>query len=162
MSWVDIGSLTFRPDDENTIVGSFRLGEDHDTLWVKVTSETPPTPWPWSYGILGFVTDAGYELGTVKAYSDQLGQVFRLGVGLPPVERSGSLTFQPRSFNLAWVRQNNPWTLTFQAQSGLGTAPPSLPGFGARATLGVLADLASAGVSYAISNGTATIRLSPP
>lgn len=161
MSWVDIGSLTFRPDDSTTDVGSFLLGEDHDTLWVKVTSETPPTPWPWSYGILGFRTDEGYELGSVKAYSEQLGQVFRLGVGLPPVERSGRITFEPRSFNLAWVRQNNPWTLSFQAQSGLSSAPPALPGFGARATLGVLSDLARLGVSYAISGNYATIRLSP-
>ena len=156
-----IGELTFRPDDADRIVGSFDLEEDHDTIWVRVTSETPPTPWPWSYGILGWKSSEGYELGSVKAYSEQVGQVFRLGVGLPPVERSGVITFEPRSFNFAWIKQGNPWTLRFEAQSGNSSNPPADPAFGTRATLGVLGDLANAGVSYAIGNGFASVRLSP-
>ena len=159
-SWQRVGELTFTPDDMNTVVGSFSLADsDHDTVWVRVTSLTPPTPWPWSYGILGWKTTAGYELGSVKAYSEQLGEVFRLGVGLPPSVRDAQLTFEPRSYNLAWVKRGNPWTLVFDAQSGTSANPPAFPDFGTRATLGVLADIADIGVSYAISGGFATVKL---
>ena len=161
VGWKLIGTHTFHPDDVDRVVGAFDIGEDHDTIWVRVTSETAPTPWPWSYGILGWKTAQGHELGSVKAYSEQVGQVFRLGVGLPPESSQGVLTFEPRSYNFAWIKQGNPWTLKFEAQSGVSSAPPVGGGFGTRATLGVLADLASARVSYAVSNGTATIRLSP-
>jgi hypothetical protein len=71
---------------------------------------------------LGLKTTFGYELGTIKAFAEEDGNVERLGVGLPPVERSGSLTFEPRSFNLAWIRNGNPWTLTFEAQSGVAVS----------------------------------------
>ena len=161
VGWQRIGQLTFHPDDADRVVGDFEIGEDHDTIWVRVTSLTAPTPWPWSYGILGWKTAQGYELGSVKAYSEQVGQVFRLGVGLPPMERTGQLTFEPRSYNFAWIKQGNPWTLEFEAQSGNYSNPPAFPDFGTRATLGVLGDLAGAGVSYAIKNGMATILLSP-
>ena len=157
--WQPLDSLTVTPDDDVCVVGSFSIGPDDDTIWIRMESESPPTPWPWSYGILGWKTDQGYELGTVKAYSDQSGQVFRLGVGLQPVERTGVITFQPRSFNLKWVREGNPWTLSFKAQAGSGS-DGTAPLFGTRATLGVLADLAELGVSFAIKNGIAAVALS--
>lgn len=119
LGWEDLGSLTFTPSDTERVVGSFSIGDNHDTIWVRIESETPPTPWPWSYGILGWKTDQGYELGSVKAYSDEAGQVFRLGVGLQPIERTGVITFEPRGYNLAWVKRGYPWTLNFQAQSGV-------------------------------------------
>ena len=161
VGWQTIGELTFTPDDLTTVVGDFALNADEDTLWIKVTSLSPPTPWPWSYGILSWRSSAGNELGSVKAYSEQLGEVFRLGVGLPPSQRSGSITFEPRSYNLAWIRQGNPWTLRFEAQSGIGSPAPSPPDFSSGATLGVLGDLAGAGVSYVIRDGIARLLLSP-
>ena len=161
--WQRIAERTFTPDDLVAVIGSFSLADsDHDTIWVRITSQTPPTPWPWSYGILGWKSDNGYELGSVKAYSEQSGEVFRLGVGLPPSVRDGVLTFEPRGYNLAWVKKGNEWTLTFDAQSGFSSNPPAFPDFGTRATLGVLADLADIGVSYAISGGFATVKLLSP
>jgi len=169
-----IGQLTFTPEDLTTVVGSFSIGPEDDTIWIRVISEQPPTPWPWSYGILGWKTNGGYELGTCKAYSDEAGQTFKLGVGLVPQLQSGQITFEPRGYNLGWIKKGNPWTLTFEAQSGkeydcpdCEGSLPDLPSFGTRATLGVLADLVSAGVSYAITAGSgvpaplvyATIRL---
>ena len=76
------------------------------------------TPWPWSYGILGFRTSNGYELGSVKAYPEVDSEVFRLGIGRPPSERSGLLTFEPRSFNLAWIKNGYPMSLKFECASG--------------------------------------------
>lgn len=159
--WRLIAEKTFHPDDADRVVGDFSLDADQDTIWIKVTSLSPPTPWPWSYGILSWQSSDGHELGSVKAYSEQLGEVFRLGVGLPPSQRTGRITFEPRSYNLAWIKQGNPWTLKFEAQSGNSSNPPSFPDFGTRATLGVLGDLANAGVSYVIRAGVARILLSP-
>jgi hypothetical protein len=161
IGWQTIGELTFTPDDRQTVVGDFSMGPDEDTIWIKVTSLTSPSPWPWSYGILSWQTSEGNELGSVKAYSEQVGEVFRLGLGLPPSQRTGRITFEPRSYNLAWIKQGNPWTLRFEAQSGTSANPPSFPDFGTRATLGVLSDLVGAGVSYAITGNFATIKLLP-
>jgi hypothetical protein len=116
---INVGTHTFVPEDDVVTVGAFTLGENDDTIWVEITQDQVTGPWPWSYGILGFRSAFGYELGTVKAFSKPEGVIQRLGVGRPPLERSGVITFQPRSFNLAWIRQGNPWTLTFTAESGV-------------------------------------------
>lgn len=114
-----MGTTTFTPDDLTEIVGPFSMGEGHDTLWTRITLLSPAEPWPWSYGILGFKTSNGYELGSVKAYPEAESEVFRIGIGRPPYERTGVLTFEPRSFNLAWVRKGYPLTLKFECSSGV-------------------------------------------
>ena len=118
LDWQDLGALTFTPDDTDRVVGSFSLNDGDNAIWIRVTSDSSPTPWPWSFGILGWKSARGYELGSCKAYSDESGLIYRLGVGLSPVERTGLITFEPRGFNLAWIKQGNPWTLSFEATSG--------------------------------------------
>ena len=117
--WSVVGTRTFTPDDLSEVVGSFVMDQDADTLWTRITLLSPATPWPWSYGILGFKTTNGYELGSVKAYPEVDSEVFRLGIGRPPSERSGLLTFEPRSFNLAWIRNGYPMSLKFECASGI-------------------------------------------
>jgi hypothetical protein len=116
---INVGTHTFVPEDDLVVIGSFTLDENANTLWVEITQDQVTGPWPWSYGILGFRSAFGYELGTVKAFSKPEGVIQRLGNGRVPLERSGVITFQPRSFNLAWIRRGNPWTLTFAAESGV-------------------------------------------
>jgi hypothetical protein len=116
--WSEVGTITVSPGDNVVEVGAFELAEGADTLWVRMTNTGTPGPWPWSYGILSFKTDEGQPLGSIKAYNSFNGEVFRLGVGLPPSMRAGVLTFEPRGFNMAWIKQGNPWTLKFEAQSG--------------------------------------------
>lgn len=117
--WVEVGQVTVTPNDEEIVVGDFSLDVGDNALWIEMTCLNQPGPWPWSYAILSWRTSQGYELGSVKAYSENEGEVFRLGNGLQPVERTGVITIRPRSFNLAWIRQGNPWTLSFQAQAGV-------------------------------------------
>ena len=118
-TWTDLGTYTFGPNDLEVNVGPVSLVEDADTLWVRVTQMSGPTPWPWSYGIASFQSLEGRSLGSAKAFGHPSGETVRLGVGLPPLVRDGSLYFEPRSFNLAWVRKGNPWQLNFEVRSGV-------------------------------------------
>lgn len=119
MTFSLVGSHTFTPDDKQVVIGSISLEPGDDTIWVRITQNQATGSWPWSYGILGWRSSFGYELGTTKAFAEPESAVQRLGVGLQPVDRSGVLTFEPRSFNLAWIKKGNPWSLTFEAQTGV-------------------------------------------
>ena len=162
MSWSSVGSVEVGPQDREVLVGSFSMEEGDDTLWFRVTQTSPKDVWNYSYGLLTWRTSFGKELGTVKVYGDKDSEVFRLGIGLPPLDRTGSVFFQARSYNRRWIETDEPpiWSLTFEAQSGVYLNPPSVPVFGVRAPLGVLADLADSGVTYAITDGVARIVLS--
>ena len=113
--------VTVYPDTNSPVdIGEFVLGAQDDTIWIKVTSAPQSgCPWPWSYGLVTWISDNGRELGTVKINGVCEGEVFRLGVGRAPSLRTGRLSFTPRSYNLAWVKLGHPWTLTFEAVSGI-------------------------------------------
>ena len=116
--WSLIGEKTFTPDDFNEVIGSFSLAVGDDTLWIRVTQLNPDPNSPWSYGILGWRSSQGYELGSTKAYGQTESEIFRLGVGRSPSDRTGSITFEPRAFNLGWIKEGWPWSLRFEAASG--------------------------------------------
>ena len=120
--WTDLGARTVGPSDLRVVVGSFSIGETDDTIWLEVQRTGPSGPWPWSYGILSWQTSFGLELGSVKAYTASEGEIFRLEVGRAPRSRTGSVIYEPRSFNLAWVKNGYPLTLAFSAASGVTTA----------------------------------------
>lgn len=113
-----VGERTFTPDDLTEVIGSFSLAEGHDTLWVRVTQMSATTNPPFSYGILGWESTDGYELGSTKAFGRAESEVYVLGVGRAPSVRTGSITFKPRGFNLGWIKEGTPWTLRFSAVSG--------------------------------------------
>ena len=119
--FVSLGEKTVGPNDLRVVVGSFSLEEGDDSIWLDVQRTGPSGPWPWSYGILSWQTSFGLELGSIKAYTASEGEVFRLGVGRAPRSRNGSIVYEPRSFNLAWVKNGYPLTLAFSAASGVTT-----------------------------------------
>ena len=123
--WVSLGEKTVGPNDLSVVVGSFSLEENDDALWVEVQRTGPGGPWPWSYGVLSWQSSFGRELGSIKAYTAQAGEVFRLGVGRKPRSRVGSIIYEPRSFNLAWVKEGYPLTLAFSATSGVASGVPA-------------------------------------
>lgn len=132
--WQLIAEKTFEPSDLSEVVGSFSMEPEEDTIWVRLTELSTSDPRPWAYGILSWRTADGYELGSVKAYGQTQSEVFRLGVGLSPLNRDGVITFTPRAFNLGWIKNGFPWPLRFEAQSGNSTSGGS-PAFGTKATL---------------------------
>jgi hypothetical protein len=122
LSYTPLGEITVQPNDTRVVVGSFSIGEGDDTIWIDVQQTSPRGPWPWSYGILSWQTEFGLELGSIKAYTENAGEVFRLGVGRAPRSRTGSIIYEPRSFNLAWVKNGYSLTLSFSAASGTTAA----------------------------------------
>ena len=93
---------------------------DDDTIWFRVTQTSPNDVWRYSYGLLTWKTNFGQELGTQKVYGDTDSEVFRLGVGLSPLERTGNVLFRPLAYNRRWISIDDPptWSLTIEAQSG--------------------------------------------
>lgn len=116
--WATVGTVTVSPNDTRVVVGDLTIDDNYDTIWVRVRQISPSGPWPWSFVIIGWETAFGYELGTAKAYAEREGEVFTLRVGRPPVEFSGSIIIEPRSFNLQWVRNGYPLTLRVDCSSG--------------------------------------------
>ena len=113
-----VGDVTVTPESDLITVGSFSLGAGEDTLWVEVQQLNADGPWPFSYGILGWRTDVGYELGTQKVWPQPTVTPYKLSIGLPPTNQEGTLVFSPRSYNLRWVQTGTPWSLRFFARSG--------------------------------------------
>ena len=118
--WQSVGSITVGPNDLAVTVGAVTLAAGEDTLWIRAVQQGGQSPWPYGFGLLSWQTTEGRELGTAKVFGHIEGEVFRLGVGLSPVERSGLLKFEPRSYNLRWLRASGEtWHLAFEAQSGV-------------------------------------------
>jgi len=122
LSFTPLREVTVTANDRRVVVGSFPLQEGDDTIWIDVQQTSPKGPWPWSYGILSWQSEFGLELGSIKAYTENAGEVCRLGVGRTPRSRSGSIIYEPRSFNLAWVKAGYSLTLSFSAVSGSSAA----------------------------------------
>ena len=155
----EVGSVEVRPQDREVLVGSFSLEADDDTIWFKVTQTSPTDVWTYAYGLLTWRSCEGQELGTVKVHGHTNSEVVALGVGLPPVERTGDVFFTPRAWNRRWISIDNPplWGLTFEAQSGLsGVGSPS---FGSKSTLTTLSDLVGHIVDFVISDSFARLAL---
>ena len=115
-----IGDVTVTPESETVNVGAFTLGQGEDILWVGIQQLSPAGSGPFSYGILGFRTANGYELGSQKVWPSTDLSVYRLSVGLPPALQTGFITFEPRSFNLRWIAAGTPWQIRFYARGGTG------------------------------------------
>jgi hypothetical protein len=122
VGWSQVAQVSFTATDREVTLGPVTLNAGDDTLWVKVTQVGGESPWPWSFGLLSWRTNGGRELGTVKAYGHLEGETYQLRTGLSPVERGGQLVFEPRSYNLGWIKSSGKlWTLRFDYQSGTTT-----------------------------------------
>ena len=116
--WQTIGQFTVTPGSTRVDVGVFDIDPGDDCLWINLQRIGGDDSWPWSYGIIGWRTPFGYELGSVKAYTELVGQVSRLSVGCLPRSTIGMLTYEPRSYNLAWIKKGYPLTLEMSVSSG--------------------------------------------
>lgn len=132
LDWIQLGEIEVTGADTRVVIGPFSIEENDDAIWVQTEQTSPVGPWPWSFGILSWETDFGRELGSAKAYTESVGEVIRLGVGRAPRERRGILVYEPRSYNLGWIKKGNSLTLSFSAISGVtsGGGDPSFASSG--------------------------------
>jgi len=136
MSFTDVGSFTVGPDDDIVEVGDFTMEEGDDTIWFEVQRTSPDNGWPWSYGILSWRSSFGLELGSCKAYTSTHGEVYKLTVGKEPRSREGTVYYEPRAYNLAWIKKDYDLTLSIAAESGVTNAAVALGGSVAYEVLG--------------------------
>ena len=155
-----MGTVSLGPEDREVLVGSFSLDAGDDTLFLRVTQASPSTPWNYSFGLVTFRSSVGQELGTTKIYGSTYGECYRLGIGLPPLVRSGSIFFTPRAYNRGWISIADPpkWNLELEAQSGR-TAGGGGGGSAGGAIGGVLSDPVGAVLSYVIKSGFAYLLI---
>ena len=153
-----VGTITVGPSSSQVVVGAFPLAEGATTCWVNVKQLSPTTNNNFSYGILSWRSEEGRTLGSTKVYGRPEGEVFRLSVGLSPLQRTGSLVFEPRLYNLKWAREGGPdWSLSFSAHSGTESTPGGDGELGA--VLSGLADLSGDSLCFAeLPDGTLTIK----
>ena len=117
--FTSVGATSLGPSSSLAVIGSFPLVAGADTLWVRVTQDSPTTNNNFSYGILSWRSADGRTLGSCKCYGRPEGEVYKLSVGLSPLIREGSIIFEPRLYNLKWLREGGPaWSLSFEAHSG--------------------------------------------
>ena len=144
--WSRVGSITVTATSGPTVIGNLTMPADADTIWIRAQQLGGESPWPYGYGLLTWKTAAGRELGTIKCYGHTEGEVLRLGVGLKPGEKVGQLMFQPRSYNLSWVKASAAaWQLAFDQQTGVSGGS----GGGAAAISGSFVSSAGAGLTLA-------------
>ena len=118
--WQNVGQITVTANTNGPVdVGNYELREDSDSLFVRVTQVGGGTPFRHAYGILSWRNEDGNALGSCKAYGKGEPEVYKLGGGLQPLQRQGTITFQPRHYNLSWIEATGTnWTLRFDAASG--------------------------------------------
>jgi len=156
MAWQSIGSITIGPLDATATIGTVALADGADTLWVRAVQQGGDSPWPYGFGLLWWESLEGRELGTCKIYGHHDGETYRLGNGLSPVERTGSLKFDARAYNLKWLKtMGTTWSLAFEAQSGV--AVPA--GGGGRTTVSFPATDLTADRSWTLALPNALARI---
>lgn len=121
MAWQLVGAVTISPDTEEAVVGPIEV-PTYGGVEVKLR-QTAPTPFRWGYGLLSYRSTNGLELGTIKVWPRLEFSNYLLGEGLTVVANSGALVFEPRTWNLRWVKAG--FSLTVEVLADLATDLPS-------------------------------------
>jgi hypothetical protein len=117
MAWTRIGAITVYPESDEVVVGAIEV-PPQGGIELMVRQTSPDAGFKFAYGLVSFRSVLGRELGTVKVWAGKDWSAFKLGDGLSSLYRSGALLFEPRSYNLRWIRAGFPWSLEFMADVG--------------------------------------------
>lgn len=121
MTWREVGSISVSPTSGEMIVGPVSV-PSQGGIEVRVRQTTPSPGFRFAFGLLSFVSPLGRELGVIKVWPDSIATDYLLGAGLSAQSRTGNLTFDARSFNLAWVKAGFPLGISVWADEP-GTLP---------------------------------------
>ena len=130
MAWTSVGSVTVGPLSQSITFGQIEV-PPQGGIEMQCRQTSADQGFKFAYGLLSFESALGRELGTVKCWPAPVWTSFRLGEGLSAIGRSGSLVFEPRSYNLAWVKAGFSWSIAFRADIGFDLPPDRnrVPGF---------------------------------
>jgi len=120
MAWQYIGSVTVTPFSDELVVGSITV-PTFGGFAVKVL-QTTSTPFQFGYGLLSYRSTYGRELGVTRVWPRPEFTSYVLGQGLTVVDNVGLLVFEPRTWNLRWVKAGFPLSIDF-----LADLPTDLP-----------------------------------
>ena len=130
MAWTRVGSVTVGPASQAITFGQIEV-PPQGGIEMQCRQTSVDHGFKFAYGLLSFESVLGRELGTVKCWPVPEWTAFRLGEGLSSLSRAGSLVFEPRSYNLRWVKAGFPWSIEFMADIGfdLPADRNRVPGF---------------------------------
>jgi hypothetical protein len=119
MAFTLVGSINVGPTSHKVLVGSVDVPAQGIELRVIQTSSNLYST--LSYGLAYLQTSAGRDFGTIKVYGRTEGEDYRMGHGLSGITGTAQLFFEPRSYNLRWIKAETPpiWSLTFLAQPAI-------------------------------------------
>lgn len=120
MAWQLVGSVTISPDTVEAVVGPIEV-PTYGGVEVKLR-QTTPTPFRWGYGLLSYRSVHGLEMGTIKVWPRMEFSSYHLGERLTVVANSGVLVFEPRTWNLRWVKAD--FSLSLEVLADLATDLP--------------------------------------
>jgi hypothetical protein len=130
VAWTSVGSVTVGPLSQAIRFGQIEV-PPQGGIEMQCRQTSADQKFKFAYGLLSFESPLGRELGTVKCWPVPEWTSFKLGEGLSSLSRSGSLVFEPRSYNLRWVKEGFPWSIAFRADIGFDLPADRIraPGF---------------------------------
>lgn len=129
MAWQRIGTIDVQPFDEAVTVGPVEVpiagGFEFSVRQVE------PTPFRWGNGLVTYVSSQGRELGTVQVWPKEERESYYIGQNLTVLDNTGVLVFEPRLWNVRWIRAGFPLVLEFLADLATDLPPDRFraPGF---------------------------------
>ena len=117
MAWTQVGSVTVGPTSQEIRFGQIEV-PPQGGIEMMCRSTSADKGFKFAYGLLSFESALGRELGTVKVWPAREWTAFKLGEGLSSLSRAGSLVFEPRSYNLRWIKAGFSWSIAFMADIG--------------------------------------------
>lgn len=109
MAWQLVGSATVTPDDAVVELGQI-IVPSSGGVEIKLR-QVEPTPFEWGFGLLSYRSSLGRELGTTQVWPRTEFTSYRLGTDLTVVDNTGVLIFEPRSYNLRWIKAGFPFVI---------------------------------------------------
>jgi hypothetical protein len=100
--WRLVGNVTLDPDTESVTVGNVEVPTTGG-LPVRVMTTTN-YPFKWGYCLLSYQSPYGRELGTIKVWPRAELTQYLLGDGFSVNGTVGQLVFEPRTWNLRWIK----------------------------------------------------------
>jgi len=129
VAWQLVGRVTVGPDDDLATIGPLEVPVAGGfELSVR---QVQPTPFQWGNGLVSYLSSEGRELGTIQVFPRMDRESYYLGAGLTVADNTGVLIFEPRIWNLRWVRAGFPLELEFMADLATDLPPDRFraPGF---------------------------------